>query len=170
MLFDRALIGVYQNGIGFGNISVRGEEFIVSGTATGGKRVLTPGDYCLVTSFDMEENYVVSSGPVQASSESMTHGAIYRACPKAVCVIHVHSRLIFDGMLRDRFPFTPPDAAYGTPEMARAIMKAAGNLPDGGALVMSGHDEGVIAWGVSVKSAFDVIRRFDKCYGAVQGI
>ena len=157
-LYDLGLVGALPNGVGFGNVSVRvkDEEFLVSGTATGGRRVLGPGGYCMVTAFDFEKNRVTSSGPVKASSESMTHGAIYRACPAARAVIHVHSRKIFDGMLRDNYPRTPADVPYGTPEMARAIIacvKEQGESP--GVIVMAGHDEGVIAYGASVREALD---------------
>jgi ribulose-5-phosphate 4-epimerase/fuculose-1-phosphate aldolase len=82
----------------------------------------------------------------------MSHGAIYRACPKAACVIHIHSKAIFGGMLRANLLSTPKDAAYGTPEMARAISNAAGQAGDG-QIVLAGHDEGVITWGASVDDA-----------------
>ena len=90
------LIGVYPDGIGYGNLSIRfsGEEFIISGTATGAKDVLNLSEYCLVKSFDIAHNKVVSSGPIQASAESMTHGAVYHSCSAVNCVIHIHSREI----------------------------------------------------------------------------
>ncbi|MDR2052958.1 MAG: class II aldolase/adducin family protein [Treponema sp.] len=157
-LYDLGLVGELPNGIGFGNVSIRtkDEEFLVSGTATGGRRVLGSGGYCTVTAFDIEKNRVTSSGPVKPSSESMSHGAIYRACPAARAVIHIHSRKIFDGMLRDNYPRTPADVPYGTPEMARAIIacvKERGESP--AVIVMAGHDEGVIVYGASVKGALD---------------
>jgi ribulose-5-phosphate 4-epimerase/fuculose-1-phosphate aldolase len=165
-LYDLALIGVYPNGIGYGNVSVRAENgagFIISGTATGGARVLAPEDYCLVTDFDIDANLVRERGRVRASSESMSHGAIYRACPSARCVLHVHSRAIFDAMLSGGFPTTPPGAVYGTPEMARAVMSAAAGKADG-ALVMAGHDEGVLVWGAAVEDAFARVKTLYDAY------
>ncbi|GHV91910.1 hypothetical protein AGMMS50268_24130 [Spirochaetia bacterium] len=155
-LYDLGLIGVYPNGIGFGNLSIRtaGDEFLISGTATGAKRELSPDEYCLVRSCDIEGNRVVSRGPIQASSESMSHGAIYRACPKAAAVIHIHSKAVFGGMLGDDLLSTPKDAAYGTPEMAHAISNAVGQSGNShGQIVLAGHDEGVITWGVSIDEA-----------------
>jgi ribulose-5-phosphate 4-epimerase/fuculose-1-phosphate aldolase len=159
-LYDCGLIGALSNGVGFGNVSVKVKdgEFLVSGTATGNRRVLGSEGYCMVTAFDIDENRVTTSGPVKASAESMSHGAIYRACLSARVVIHIHSRKIFDGMLRDNYPRTPADAPYGTPEMARAIIacvKERGEVP--GVIVMAGHDEGVIAWGASVKETLDLV-------------
>jgi ribulose-5-phosphate 4-epimerase/fuculose-1-phosphate aldolase len=163
-LYDLGLIGVYQNGIGFGNLSIRmtGDEFLISGTATGAKRELASNEYCLVRYCDIEGNRVRSFGPIQASSESMSHGAIYRVCPKAACVIHIHSRVIFDGMLRDTLLSTPKTAAYGTPEMARAISTAVvqGIKTHGkayGQIALAGHDEGVVTWGVSVDEALGLV-------------
>jgi ribulose-5-phosphate 4-epimerase/fuculose-1-phosphate aldolase len=168
-LYDLGVIGMYESGIGFGNVSIRvtGNEFLISGTSTGGIRELTPNEYCLVRSCDIEGNRVRSFGPTQASSESMSHGALYIACPKAASVFHIHSRPIFEGMLRDNLLSTPKDAAYGTPEMARAISAAVANEAktsgkNYGQIVLAGHDEGVITWGVSVDEALDlVIKLYD---------
>ncbi|MDR1411258.1 MAG: class II aldolase/adducin family protein [Spirochaetaceae bacterium] len=159
-LYDLGLVGALPNGVGFGNTSVRmnNGEFLISGTATGGRRALGPDGYCVVSAFDIEKNRVSSRGPVKASAESMSHGAVYLACPSALSVIHIHSRKIFDAMLRDGYPRTPADAPYGTPEMARAIIacvKEQGRSR--GLIVMAGHDEGVIAYGESVKEALDLV-------------
>jgi len=166
-LHRMGLVGVLPNGVGFGNLSIRlgGDEFLISGTATGAIPVLGPDQYCLVKSFDLKQNHVVSTGPVQPSSESMTHGAVYRACSGINCVIHIHSRAIFDGMVRDRRPSTPEDAAYGTPEIALAIENRVRDLgKDEGSIVMLGHDEGVIAWGPSVKRTFALVQELYKAY------
>ncbi|MDR2742681.1 MAG: class II aldolase/adducin family protein [Treponema sp.] len=163
-LYDLGLIGVLPNGVGFGNVSVRvqGGEFLISGTATGGSRVLTSHEYCMVKSFNLEENRVTTAGPVRASSESMSHGAVYRFCASAICVIHVHSRKIFDAMLGDGSLSTPPEAAYGTPELALAIAslvkdREAGGGAGQGVMVLAGHDEGVLSYGTSVREALDLI-------------
>jgi ribulose-5-phosphate 4-epimerase/fuculose-1-phosphate aldolase len=159
-LYGCGLIGALQSGIGFGNVSVRVKdgEFLISGTATGHRRVLGPDGYCMVTAFDIDKNSVTTSGPLRASSESMSHGAVYCACPSARAVIHVHSRKIFDGMLGDNCPHTPVDAPYGTPEMARAIVACVkAQAAPSGAIVMAGHDEGVIAWGASVQDAVNLV-------------
>jgi ribulose-5-phosphate 4-epimerase/fuculose-1-phosphate aldolase len=176
-LHKLGLVGITSAGIGFGNLSVRyqGDEFLISGTATGAAEALTPAQYCLVRSFDIGKNQVVSTGPVPASSESMTHGVIYRSCPGANCVIHIHSRPIFDGMLRDKCPASPESAAYGTPEIAFAIGKCAaelgGNEGNGcegsgcqGSIVLAGHDEGVISYGPTVERAFTLIRELYEKY------
>jgi hypothetical protein len=159
-LHDQGLIGVLPNGIGYGNVSirVREDQFLISGTATGAARVLSPDQYCLVVSFDIAKNRVESAGPVQASSESMTHGAIYRASALAHCVIHIHSKHIWDAMLR-KYCSTPDDAAYGTPEMAWAIIACV--KPPGknreGVIVLGGHEDGVIAYGASAPRTAELI-------------
>jgi ribulose-5-phosphate 4-epimerase/fuculose-1-phosphate aldolase len=166
-LHKLGLVGITSTGIGFGNLSIRvqGDEFLVSGTATGAAEILTPAQYCLVRSFDISKNQVITEGPVQASSESMTHGVIYRSCPCAQCVIHIHSRLIFDGMLRDKYPSSPESAAYGTPEIAFAIEQCVTELAGcKGSLVLAGHDEGVISYGPTVERAFALIRELYERY------
>ena len=91
-LHDAGLIGVYPSGIGYGNISLRlaGNLFLISGSGTGSSRLLGKQGYSLVHAFDPLKNTVASFGPIQASSESMTHGAVYGAANKARCVIHIH--------------------------------------------------------------------------------
>ncbi|MCL2265413.1 MAG: class II aldolase/adducin family protein [Treponema sp.] len=158
--FNLGLVGVYPNGIGYGNLSVRfsGDQFIISGTATGAKQVLSDSDYCLVKSFDIARNNVESRGLVQASSESMTHGAVYRARQGVNCVIHIHSRKIFDNMLCGGYPFTQKEAAYGTPDIALAIENCVNDsAKDEGQIVLAGHDEGIIAYGENVERAFFLI-------------
>lgn len=152
-LFDVGLVGVRPDGVGFGNLSVRGagESFVVTGTGTGGARVLGPEGYCLVTAFDVDGNSVRSTGPRQASSEAMSHGVLYRADPLTYCVVHVHSRAIFDRLLAAGVPATPPDAAFGTPDMARALgVLAARRSGRAGVMVMTGHAEGIMAHGPDI--------------------
>jgi hypothetical protein len=75
-----------------------------------------------------------------------------------MCVIHVHGRKIFDAMLAGGSVSTPPEAAYGTPEMALAI---ASRVAEGGSsrgvMVLAGHAEGVLSYGASVREALDLI-------------
>lgn len=154
-LFDLGLIGVNAQGIGFGNVSVRdeGNQFVVSGSATGAVRVLAAQHYGLVTRFSVQDNTVWSRGLRDASSESMTHGAIYTANAQVRCVIHVHSRTLFDALLSSDALRTDPGLAYGTPEMAQAVNALAmqqRELPV--IFAMAGHDEGVVAYGGDVAS------------------
>ena len=160
-LFDLGLIGVYANGIGFGNLSVRTDEdqFVITGSATGASRELQHEQFSLVESFSLERNTVRSRGPLHASSESMTHGAIYQGNPAVRCVIHVHSRLLFDWLLREGYPATPADVPYGTPSMARSVQRlvhAQQDLPV--VFAMAGHDEGIIAYGADVQSVHALLR------------
>ncbi len=155
-LHDRGLIGCYPNGIGYGNVSVRmaDGQFLISGSATGAARVLELRQYALVRRFDLEKNSVESLGRINASAESMSHGAVYRALPGVNAVIHVHSRKLFDWMRVHRYPETDPAIAFGTPELARAILAlvpAVGATE--GVFVTAGHDEGVIAYGGTVEAA-----------------
>lgn len=152
-LFDCGLVGAYPDGVGYGNLSVRtaGGCFVVTGSGTGAQRVLRPDQYCLVERYSLADNRVWAMGCVDASSESMTHGALYDARPEIGCVMHVHSRGMFDHLLRQHAPATSPDIPYGTPAMAYAVQKLAqaqNKLP--ALFVMAGHDEGLVAFGVDV--------------------
>ncbi|MDD2920484.1 class II aldolase/adducin family protein [Rhodoferax sp.] len=159
-LFDLGLIGAYPNGIGYGNLSLRtsGQQFLITGSATGAIRQLQPDQFCLVESFSIDQNSVRSRGSLEASSESMTHGAIYAANPAVHCVMHVHSRLLFDALLAHHAICTSPGIPYGTPAMARAVAQlvaAQHSLPV--LFVMAGHDEGIVAYGADIGSVLAVL-------------
>lgn len=155
-LFDLGLIGVYPDGIGYGNLSIRasGDQFIITASATGGNRTLHREQYCLVEAFSAEQNHVQSRGVLPASSEAMTHGAIYAANPAVYCVVHVHNRLLFDYWLANKRLATPANIPYGTPAMARAVSHLAMAQPKLPVLfAMAGHDEGIVAYGADVATA-----------------
>lgn len=161
-LFDAGLLGMRPDGVGFGNVSVRGagECFVITATGTGGARVLGPEGYCLVTAFDEVANQVRSVGPRQASSEAMSHGAVYRADPSAHCVAHVHSRALFDRLLAAGAMATPSDAAFGTPDMARALADlVCRRRGRAGVMVMRGHDEGLMAYGPDIPAVAALLRQ-----------
>jgi 5'-methylthioadenosine phosphorylase len=79
ILYNMDLIGAYENGVGFGNISmrIRGiNQFVITGSATGEIPELEPGHYVKVSSFNIDDNAVQCVGPLKASSESLTHAAM----------------------------------------------------------------------------------------------
>jgi hypothetical protein len=55
---ENGLIGMYENGIGFGNISIRINKniFLISGSATGGIDQLDETHYALVTDYNISNN------------------------------------------------------------------------------------------------------------------
>lgn len=161
-LFDSGMIGILPEGVGFGNVSIKeagGHSFFISGTATGGKRILNSSDYCRVDACSVERNEVHCSGHIRASAETLSHDAVYQANASIGCVIHVHHKPLFLKLLKCTCPATSLDAAYGTPEMARDIeqLVKAHTAPHG-ILVMTGHEDGVIIWGRTVAEAFTVLR------------
>lgn len=165
-LFDLGLIGAYPNGVGYGNLSLRvsgdqdnqDNQFVITGSATGAQRTLQASQYCLVEAFSIEHNWVRTRGAIDASSESMTHGAVYAANSAIHCVIHVHSRVLFDALLHQNYPATAATIPYGTPAMAQAVcalVQQSLALPL--LFVMAGHDEGIIACGMDVDSVQNVV-------------
>jgi ribulose-5-phosphate 4-epimerase/fuculose-1-phosphate aldolase len=160
-LHQRGLIGVYPNGISFGNISIRAEsggQFIITGTGTGGLEFLEAKHYTTVVHFDFEKNSLSCFGPIKASAESLTHAAIYRSNFEIKAVIHIHNLSLWES-LRHKFPTTSPDAEYGTPEMAYEIGRlfAETDVLSRKVLVMGGHREGIVAFGKDLDEAGNVI-------------
>jgi hypothetical protein len=159
-LHEWELIGVLPDGIGYGNVSARIADtgkFIITGSGTGLKFPIAARDFCEVSSFDIAQNRVVCRGPLPASSESMSHGAIYAARPEAGAVIHIHDRVMYRLLIREGAPQTPADATFGSPEMALAVGRLAARLPPVAVLVMAGHEDGLIAFGPDPQSARDAL-------------
>ena len=160
-LYEMSLIGAYDNGVGYGNISRRyGKtgQFIISGSATGNLAELTASHYALVTRVEAGENRLWCEGPVVASSESMSHAAIYQECPGVNGVIHVHHAGLWKALLH-KVPTTDKEAPYGSPEMAASIVHLIQEtrLKEQKIFVMEGHEEGIFTFGHSLAEAFKVL-------------
>jgi ribulose-5-phosphate 4-epimerase/fuculose-1-phosphate aldolase len=157
-LFAAGLVGHYpEQGIGYGNISLRlgdGRQFLVSGTQTGHLARTGPEHYALVTDYDIDGNAVHCRGAVQASSETLTHAAIYELDPAIRAVVHVHDERLWR-RLRGRAPTTRDDVAYGTPEMAREFGRLwrETSFPERRLAVMGGHESGIVTIGRSLAEA-----------------
>ncbi|WP_413162312.1 class II aldolase/adducin family protein [Capilliphycus salinus ALCB114379] len=165
-LYSLGLIGVYDNGIGFGNISIRLDEsleFVVSGTQTGHLPHLKPEHYTRVTEFNLTENSLACRGPIKASSESLTHAAIYSFQSNIKAIIHIHQAEFWQRLLFN-VPTTRPEVPYGTPQMAAEMFRLfeQENLSDRKILVMAGHEDGVLTFGESLTEAGEVLFQYWK--------
>ena len=160
-LYKLGLIGVYEDGIGFGNLSTRiknTNKFIVSGTQTGGLKKLTGKHYTEVIQGNFQKNSLVCKGPIKASSESLTHLSIYQVDPNIAAVIHVHHPKYWKKLL-NRVPTTDKNVPYGTPEMADEVQRLfkETNVKKERVFVMAGHEEGIIAFGETLTKAGRVL-------------
>lgn len=160
-LYAFKLIGAYDNGIGFGNISRRWNEmgqFVISGSTTGNFEQILAKHFTLVTKVDIGQNTLWCKGPIIASSESMSHAVVYRECPWVNAVIHVHNIGLWERLLH-QVPTTDASATYGSPEMADSIthLLQTTDLPDKKIFVMEGHREGVFVFGEDMEAAVKVL-------------
>ena len=160
-MWQKSFIGAYSDGIGFGNISIRvpqSDQFYISGSATGGLPELAQIHYPLVEKCDLTQNALWCKGLVKASSESLSHAAIYSCDAEIGSVVHIHNRKLWDKYF-DVLPTTDREVEYGTPEMAYEIIRLMG-LPETQikkVFVMGGHAEGIVAFGKTVEEAARVI-------------
>ena len=162
------LIGVYPNGIGFGNLSKRfgaPGNFIISGTQTGSLAHLTAEHYTLVTAFSFSANYLSCVGPIKASSEALSHAAVYLCSTQINAIIHFHHAGLWR-TLHSRIPTSTESAPAGTPELAWEIdrLYQQTNLRDRRLLVMGGHEEGLLAFGSSLNEAGETINSALEAY------
>jgi ribulose-5-phosphate 4-epimerase/fuculose-1-phosphate aldolase len=163
-------IGLYPNGIGYGNISLRrsARSFAVSGTQTGHLAHTSVHHYTLVDDWDIDRNTLHCTGPIQASSESLTHAALYAYSSAIQAIIHVHNRPLWQrgqGVL----PTTAASVPYGTPAMAYEMRRLLNHddLMQTRILIMAGHEEGVLVFGPTLEAAAQVLHQHTDNYRSV---
>ena len=157
------MIGVDASGVGFGNLSIRNgatAQFYITGSATGRIPELMPADYARVVAYDFARNWLQCEGSTIASSESLTHAAVYESDPTARAVIHCHDLKLWAALL-DKAPTTPKRVEYGTPEMAYAVRRLFEDtdVEKRKIFVMAAHDGGLVTFGRDLKDAFGILRR-----------
>lgn len=155
------LIGVYANGIGFGNMSVRdgeSQDFYITGSGTGGVQELRQSDCAKVMGWDFQRNQVHYQGCVMPSSESMTHAAVYASDPSATAVIHCHSSTLWAAILNEA-PTTSKTVQYGTAEMAFEIVRlfTHSEAQTRKIIAMAGHQGGIVTFGTDLEEAFAIL-------------
>ncbi len=160
-LWGIGMIGVYPDGIGYGNISMRvagTDKMMITGSGTGKMQRMNNSKYALVESVDINQNRVECRGPVPCSSEAMTHYMIYSVLAEVNAVIHVHAGELWQ-FLKNRAPTVPESAGYGTPEMAREVESILRDPKqrEEQTIVMAGHDEGLIFFGRDIDAAGSVL-------------
>jgi len=157
VLYSLGMVGSGEQGIGFGNLSIRKsgtEYFYITGSATGCLKELDENHYCLVKGYNLDENTLTCTGPIKASSESMSHAVIYSEFPGAGAVIHIHHNLFWNKVI-NRVPTTLREVEYGTPEMAKEIvrlLREPGTL-EGRIIAMGGHKDGIVVFGKDMDDA-----------------
>jgi len=161
MALAEGWIGVGSDGIGFGNISVRTSirSFLISGSQTGHIAVLGVDGYSQVTDWNIDGNRIECQGLCKASSESMSHAAIYEEDKAIGAVIHIHSKELWDSWT-NILTRTECQIPYGTPQMARNLQRCMheSHMVGGGVLCMGGHMDGIIAWGDSLSEAWKYLK------------
>lgn len=162
-LYHENLIGECPvHKVGFGNISLKYDlqkyhttpnpQFIITGTQTGKFSELTNTQYTRVIDFDIENLKLHSMGALEASSEALTHAAIYLSNPLIGGIVHVHSKSIWEGIIKNTNFTTSKEIPYGTKEMAHAVM-AFSKKHHTGYFAMEGHEDGVVAFAPTITEA-----------------
>ncbi len=156
-LLHNELIGSHQNGVGYGNISIRynnSDHFVITGSQTGHLSKLDFDHFALVTSYNIKDNYLRCTGAIKASSESLSHAAFYKVNKSIKAVIHVHSMELWKSMMF-KFPSTDPEYKYGTVQLAENIESVLINNRNASPniVIMGGHPEGIIVGDCSLDKA-----------------
>jgi len=157
------LLGADQNGVGFGNVSLRegsADVFYITGSGTGGFVSLGLKDCARVTAWDLERNWLRCEGRAIASAESLTHAAIYAVDREVRVILHGHDDARWRNLL-ERGPATAPEVPYGTPAMAREVQRLFRETDLGPRKIfaMGGHEAGIVVFGRNFDEAFEALRK-----------
>lgn len=165
ILYNMDLIGSYENGVAFGNISMRtgSHQFIITGSATGEIPELEPGHYVKVTSFNIDDNAIQCVGPLKASSESLSHAAIYQADPDINAVVHVHCLELWNELIH-KVPTTNPGMDYGTTGLAKDILRlfTESDVIEKRIIIMAGDRAGILTFGQDPDEAVNILLEYLK--------
>ena len=148
--------------VGFGNISISDQDgFIISGTQTGHIQCIQDKHFTSVTGYDIYKNCVRCTGMLKASSETLTHAIIYEQHYDIYAIIHIHSNDMWEKLLHT-VPTSASNVRYGTPEMALEVQRlyTESALPQKRIMVMAGHQDGIIAFGKTLKEAAEVLLNY----------
>ena len=161
-LLALGMIGVDASGVGFGNLSIRNgatSRFYITGSATAGISELMPTDCAKVVAYDFARNWLQCEGSTVASSESLTHAAVYESDPTARAVIHCHDMKLWAALL-EKAPTTPKRVEYGTSEMAHAVRRLfeATDVEKRKIFVMAAHAGGLVTFGRDLQEAFGILK------------
>lgn len=159
-LFELELIGEYHElKLGYGNISKRLDKniFLITGSQTGCYPNLDGKFYTTITDWDFSNNSVVCQGPIEPSSESLTHAAFYSANHFINCVIHIHDKILWLNMIKNGFVSTPAKADYGSIELYNSIFSIIKdvNFNEPITIVMKGHEDGILFAGHNITETLD---------------
>jgi len=174
-LYELNLIGEYPiEKVGFGNLSKAQDyeqfyksskpQFIISGTQTGKFKHLNGSHYTRVLDYETSDLKIKMMGAIEASSEALTHAAIYESNHNIKAVFHIHSNKIWKRMIEDNSPHTKASVPYGTAEMAYATKECIRGL-DAGVFCMHGHEDGIVIFGKSMDEAGQLtLQLYDKYF------
>lgn len=160
-LYKLNLIGEYPvERVGFGNMSIikdyqsfhktNSRQFVITGTQTGKYAHLDGTHYTRVLDYEIDQLKIKMMGAIEASSEALTHAAIYAANKKINVVFHIHSAKLWKGMIKDKADFTAKEIPYGTVEMAHATQKCVEGK-NAGIFCMHGHEDGIVIYGQTIE-------------------
>ncbi len=169
-LLKYRLFGINSDGLSYGNLSAYSDKlmdyysaysnkikFIISASGTSGIKNFTIDDYTIIVDYDFAKNYLHFIGKRIASSESLTHAAIYNSVNNVKYVVHFHNEQIWSRNIH-KLLTTDIDIEYGTPELAQCIidlLRYKKNLKP--VIILGGHPNGIIIWENNVNSLFKII-------------
>lgn len=154
------LIGCYENGIGYGNISMIGRDgkILITASQTGHLKSLRPRHYAKLIKYDIDTMSLRYEGIGKASSETLTHCSMYESIKGAKAVIHIHNEKLWQALMDAGYPTIGAAVEYGTKEMATAAKELfKKSRKTSGIFATAGHHEGVFVFADNIEAAYRLL-------------
>ena len=164
VLHNMELVGAYENGVSFGNLSLRDRQssrFFIPGAGTGEIPVLEPGHYLRVDGYNFKDNAVQCTGPLKTSSESLSHAAVYYADAGTNAIIHIYSIELWE-KLKGKVPSTDPQYEFGSMGLANDIFRIFKETDaiEKRIIIIGGDRAGLIAFGNDMDEAINILMQY----------
>ncbi|MBN1948780.1 MAG: class II aldolase/adducin family protein, partial [Candidatus Cloacimonetes bacterium] len=115
-----------------------------------------------VSKVNLQDELVYACGLREPSSETLVHYCIYQARPEINAIFHGHCQLILDKAGELNLPETAVESAYGTHELAEAVLQI---INQHNFLIMKNH--GFLSLGKTMQEAgnsiLTILGRSEKC-------
>jgi len=146
-----------------GNLSFRvaksSDAFIITCSSTKLRPEMPNSDFAAIHKIELENNAVEAVCKRNPSSESLMHGALYRARPGINAIFHGHDDAIIRLADTTDIPETETEQAYGTPELVCEILRIPNN-PN--FIILKNH--GFVSLGKDMEEAARIIEDVRKKY------
>jgi hypothetical protein len=162
-LYSLGLIGAYDSGISFGNVSIRYKKknsYVTTATQTGEFPKLNAKYFSLIKKIDIDKLNITAIGSSKPNLESIIDGVLYRLDENINAVIHIKNEKIVNFLL-DTSCLNMGYCSCKANEIIEDILKVYKSIDPmlNNVFIIKGEFDGAVVFGKSLKHAEKTLYR-----------